>query len=117
MAKTTTKFQFHSGVGDATSYIFTSEDYYNVYVTVQLGRVGTWETCSWVKLYLQRYENGAWKNIDSAQGYVETDRNLNRTFTNISNVKEKPTRVKAVFYSDSAYTDYNQTVYTQQWIR
>ncbi|AQY55096.1 hypothetical protein [Geobacillus phage TP-84] len=117
MAKTTTQFQYHSGVGDATSYIHTSEDYMNVYVTVELGRVGTWETEAWCKLALQRYENGAWKTIATAQGYAATGQNLNRTFSNISNVMEKPMRVKVDLYANSSYSDYVQTVYTKQWIR
>ncbi|AYQ18862.1 hypothetical protein CHH86_07135 [Bacillus paralicheniformis] len=112
----TTSFTYHSGIGDAKSYIHTSENYINVYATVELGRVGTWGTAAYCKLYLQRYTGGSWKTIDTASGDAEYGKKLNVTFSNIAK-KSASTRVKVKLYNNWKHSELMQTVYSSKWTR
>ncbi|MFK3895182.1 hypothetical protein ACQKFW_13785 [Bacillus subtilis] len=107
----TTSFTFTS-----KSYIHTSENYKNVYATVEMGRTGTWESAAYCKLYLQRYTNGSWKTIDTASGNASYGKKLNVTFTNIAK-KSASTRVKLKLYNNWDHSDYMQTVYSSKWTR
>ncbi|MDU0156179.1 hypothetical protein RUR28_16130 [Bacillus cabrialesii] len=111
----TTSFTFH-GTVDSKSYIHTSENYKNVYATVEMGRTGTWESAAYCKLYLQRYTNGSWKTIDTASGNASYGKKLNVTFTNIAK-KSASTRVKLKLYNNWDHSDYMQTVYSSKWTR
>ena len=45
MTNTTTSFTYNpGGLGDVTCYLFTSEDYLNVYATVELGSYTAFDT-------------------------------------------------------------------------
>ncbi|MCY8986330.1 hypothetical protein [Bacillus atrophaeus] len=109
-------FIFPSGVGNATSYVCASDNNYSVNGTVQMGRVGTWETVAYTKLYLQRKVDGKWKTIDTAKGKASTSSKLNRTFSNIAK-KKASMRIKAVMYSNSNYTGKLKTAYSNTWKR
>ncbi|AEB25435.1 MULTISPECIES: hypothetical protein [Bacillus] len=112
----TTSFNYNTGSVIAKSYIHTSDNYKNVYATVELGRSGTWETAAYCKLYLQRYTSGSWKTIDTASGNAAYGKKLNVTFTNIAK-KSASTRVKVKLYNNWDHTDLIQTVYSSKWTR
>ncbi|MDA7026516.1 hypothetical protein PJ311_07785 [Bacillus sp. CLL-7-23] len=114
--KTTKEFTFHTGAGPMKSYIHTSDNYMNVYSTVEIGRFGTWEGIGYCKLYLQRYTKGSWKTIDSASGVAETGKKLNVTFKNIAK-RSTPMRVKVKFYDYEKRSKLFQTVYSAKWTR
>lgn len=112
----TTSFTYNNGSVAAKSYLHTSDNYMNVYTTVELGRVGTWETAAYCKLYLQRYTSGSWKTIDTASGNASYGKKLNVTFSNIAK-KSASTRVKVKLYNNWDHSDYIQTVYSSKWTR
>ncbi|WP_027407807.1 hypothetical protein [Anoxybacteroides tepidamans] len=100
-----------------TAYVYTSEDYLNVYATYE----AAYNSYVYVKLTLQRYTDGAWHDISTKAGYAEysfdTKKNLNVTFSNISNVLEKPHRIKVQIYDGYVTSDLMQTAYSQSWTR
>ncbi|MCY7999569.1 hypothetical protein MOF05_22420 [Bacillus haynesii] len=113
----TTSFTFKTGLGPSKSYIHTSDNYKNVYATIELGsRSHVWNSAAYCKLYLQRYTKGSWKTIDSASGYAETGKKLNVTFSNIAK-KSASTRVKVNLYNNWKHSELMQTVYSSKWTR
>ena len=113
----TTSFTFKSGLGPSKSYIHTSDNYKNVYATIELGSVSNgWGSAAYCKLYLQRYTKGSWKTIDSASGYADYKKRLNVTFSNIAK-KSASTRVKVKLYNNWKNSELMQTVYSSKWTR
>ncbi len=118
MTNTTTSFTYNpGGLGDVTCYLFTSEDYLNVYATVELGSYTAFDTEAYCILTLKRYDGGYWNTIDTKRGFAKSSgQNLNVTFNNIAK-RTLAMRVILDLYTDSGYTDKVKTVYGNQWIR
>lgn len=112
----TTSFNYNTGSVIAKSYIHTSDNYKNVYATVELGRSGTWETAAYCKLYLQRYTSGSWKTIDTASGNAKIRQKIKCYFYKYRQ-KSASTRVKVKLYNNWDHTDLIQTVYSSKWTR
>ncbi|MBK3497452.1 hypothetical protein JFL43_22110 [Viridibacillus sp. YIM B01967] len=98
-----------------TAYLTTSEDHLNVYATYKPAP----SSYVYVKLTLQRNNNGTWTNIDTKTGTVSADtgKSLNVSFANISNVLNKSHRIKVDIYDGYSSTILMQTAYSKTWTR
>jgi len=100
-----------------TGYLNTSEDYLNVYATWET----PYNTYVYAKMTLQRYENGAWKNIETKGAYAlysHTQRyHANVQFTNIAK-KNAKMRVKINLHDGwDPSSPSLQTAYGATWTR
>ena len=100
-----------------TGYLNTSEDYMNVYAT--------WETpynsYVYARMTLQRYEGGAWKNIETKGAYAyythQGRKHANVQFTNIAK-KNAKMRVKINLHDgNNPSSPSMQTAYGATWTR
>ncbi|MGR6897471.1 hypothetical protein [Rummeliibacillus sp. BSL5] len=117
-AKTSTTIKMNSKFAyGGKAYLTTSENHSKVNATYE----AAYDSYVYVKLSLQRYSKGKWKNLGTKSGYTtngfENKKNLNVTFNNISNVTKKSTRIKVKIYNGYNKTQLMQTAYSKKWIR
>lgn len=118
MAKTTTPVNMDDVLPwGGTGYLITDEDYMNVYAT--------WETPHnsylYAKMTLQRYEDGAWKNVETKGAYACYDydgrKHANVQFTNIAK-KNAKMRVKISLHDgNNPSSPAIKVAYGNTWVR
>ncbi|AZB42586.1 hypothetical protein CEF21_09965 [Bacillus sp. FJAT-42376] len=112
--ETSSNFTYQIGYHE----IATSEDSSNVYGSVKMAP----NTAAYIRMTLQKYEGGAWKQISAHNaGYAYSEygdiKQAHTTFTNVINNAGRTIRIQVDFFNNSNYTDNLQTAYSYSWTR